>query len=216
MFRTKGIVREEDVVLVLAAAAALVGAGASSAQRAPTGTSIDYRCGLVARKLTYLFWPKGHVGLPSVLPPSSYNALFLMPDPARAHVSVYRVGRRYLDSNWLATLQLLSTAPDDRFGGIAATDRGLPSTTTKPCDFYARGVGFTPHIGHRKSTTTATALTCTAPTRVSMIGFGYVGDDPLKIRAHDHFKVFLEADTARAVPTLKYDTTFCRRIKLPK
>jgi hypothetical protein len=49
-----------------------------------------------------------------------------------------------------------------------------------------------------------------------MIGFGYVGDDPLKIRAHDHFKVFLEADTARAVPKLKYDTTFCKRIKLPK
>jgi hypothetical protein len=173
----------------------------------------------VAKKLTYLFWPKGHVGLPSELPPPNSNPLlprFLMPDPARAHVSVYRVGRRYLDSNWLVTLQLLPTAPDDRFGGMAATDRGLPSTKTKPCDFYARGVGFKPHIGHRKSTTTATALTCTSPTRVSGIGFGYVGDDPLKIRAHDHYTVFLEADTARAVPKLKYDATFCKRVKLPK
>jgi hypothetical protein len=207
------------VVFVLAGAAALVWAGASSAQRGPAGTNIDYRCGLVAKKLTYLFWPKGHVGLPSELPPPISNPLlapFPMPDPARAHVSVYRAGRPYLDSNWLVTLQLLPTAPDDRFGGIAATDRGSPSMTTKPCDFYARGVGWEPHIGHRKSTTTATALTCTAPTRVSGIGFGYVGDDPLKIRAHDHFKVFLEADTARAVAKLKYDTTFCERIKLPK
>ena len=210
--------------VVLAAAAALVWAGASSAQRGPTssaqrgptGTSIDYRCGLVARKLTYLFWPKGHAGLPSAQQPQSPNpAVPLMPDPTQAHVSVYRVGRRYLDSNWLVTLQLLPATSGDRFGGMAASDRGSPSTTTEPCPFLARGVGFKPRIAHRKSTTTATALTCTAPTKVSMIGFGFVGDDPLKIRAHDHFKVFLEADTTRAVPRLKYDTTFCKRIKLP-
>jgi hypothetical protein len=98
---------------------------------------------------------------------------------------------------------------------MAASDRGSPSTTTEPCPFLARGVGFKPHIAHKKSTTAATAFTCTSPTRISLLGFGAVGDDPLKIRAHDHYTVFLEADTARAVPKLKYDATFCKRVKLP-
>ena len=51
------------VTIVIAAVAA---ATPAAAQRTEMGVNhIDAVCGSVAQKLTYLFWPNGHTGMPA-------------------------------------------------------------------------------------------------------------------------------------------------------
>jgi hypothetical protein len=201
------------LALVLIAMAGLAWAAPSSARPSPTGHSADYVCGDVSKNLTYLFWPKGHPGLPSVLPFGEF-----MPDLSRAHVSVYRVGSDYLDSNWLLTIQILPVTPAEPGSEIATTYRRSPSATTKPCT-TSHGAKWKFKMAHVKTRRKATALTCKFRSKYGYIGWGGSNSDVrhgrMKIRAHDKETVFFEAKTD-GVPKLRYDTSFCKRIPLPK
>jgi hypothetical protein len=210
----QGIMRK--LALVIIAIAGLAWAAPSSARRSPTGHSVDYVCGPVSKKLTYLFWPKGHLGLPSVLPAPFGD---VTPDLSRAHVSVYRVGSDYPDSNWLLTIQILPVPPAEADHTVATTYRRSPSATTKPCTL-SHGAKWKFKIAHVKTRTKATALTCKFRSKYGYIGYGGSNFDirhgeRMKIRAHDKETVFFEARTT-GVPKLRYDTSFCKRIPLPR
>jgi hypothetical protein len=201
------------LALVIIAIAALAWAAPSSARPDRTGRSVDYVCAEVSKTLTYLFYPKGHRGLPSVLPAPWFGD----PDLSRAHVSVYRVGSDYLDSNWLLTIQILPVPPADPDQSVATAYRRSPSATTKPCTL-SHGAKWKFKIAHVKTRTKATALTCKFRTKYGYIGWGGSNSDirhgRTKIRAHDKERVFFEAKTT-GVPKLRYDTSFCKRIPLP-
>jgi hypothetical protein len=205
----QGIMRK--LALVIIAIAGLAWAAPSSARPDRTGRSFDYVCADVSKKLTYLFYPKGHAGLPSDLPaPPRF-----MPD--LGHVSVYRVGSDYLDSNWLLTIQILPVPPAEPGLEVVTTYRRSPSATTKPCT-TSHGAKWKFNIAHVKTRTKATALTCKFRSKYGYIGFGGSTSDVrhgrTKIRAHDKETVFFEAKTT-GVPKLRYDTSFCKRIRLP-
>jgi hypothetical protein len=203
------------LALVLITMAGLAWAAPSSARPDRTGHSVDYVCGNVSKKLTYLFWPKGHAGLPSVLPEPFGD---ITPDLSRAHVSVYRVGSNYPDSNWLLTIQILPVPPAEAGREVATSYRTTRSATTKPCTL-SHGAKWKFKIAHVKTRTKATALTCKFRTKYGYIGWGGSNSDVrhgrTKIRAHDKETVFFEAKTT-GVPKLRYDTSFCKRIALPK
>jgi len=203
------------LALVLIATAGVAWAAPSSARSSRTGHSVDYVCGGVSKKLTYLFWPKGHLGLPSVLPAPFGD---LTPDLSRPHVSVYRVGSDYPDSNWLLTIQILPVPPAEAGREVATSYRRSRSATTKPCKL-SHGAKWKFKIAHVKSRRKATALKCKFRSRYGYIGYGGTNSDirhgRMKIRAHDKETVFFEAKTT-GVPTLRYDTSFCKRIPLPR
>ncbi|HEY6692556.1 MAG TPA: hypothetical protein VI006_06865 [Solirubrobacteraceae bacterium] len=62
-------------------------------------------------------------------------------------------------------------------------------------------------------------MKCKFRSRYGYIGYGGTNSDirhgRMKIRAHDKETVFFEAKTT-GVPTLRYDTSFCKRIPLPR
>jgi hypothetical protein len=194
-------------------AAVLMGAAPSPAQRGSTERdAVAWVCGPVSTRLTYLFWPHGHSGLPSALPPPDAHSFSgPSPDLAGAHLSVYRVGRGYPDSKWLLTLQIVP--PAESFNDVMHADRRQFGDRTDVCGL-SHGAQWKREIAHERSTKKATALTCTFRSKYGYIGFGPTGE-PYKIRAHDKYRVFLEADTTRAVPKLRYDASFCKRIPLP-
>ncbi len=190
-----------------------------------------FSCGSVSHKLTYLFWPHGHVGLPSVYPTDINGRFFDVTgvpiDPASPHVSVYRVGSAYPDSNWLGSIQVLEAAPaiegippgfaggnfDD---GTYVAMRGQ-TDPSKQCGF-GHGARIDMGISHRKSTEKATALTCRFKSDYGYFGFGGVdGQSPrkFKVRVNERRKVILEAKTT-GVPRLRYDTSRCKRVALPR
>ena len=115
---------------------------------------VDFVCGTVSKKLTYLSWPKGHGGLPSELPEKVMRPRPSLPDPTRPYVSVYRVGEESMDSDWLLSMQILP--PGKRFTHVNYVGRGAASATTRRCGF-SHGASWKFHIAHRKSTTKALA-----------------------------------------------------------
>jgi hypothetical protein len=194
--------------IVIAAVAAATPAAAKSTGMGSNG--FDAVCGPVAKKFTYLFWPNGHAGLPTSFPPPGHPVTdFDMVDVSKPHVSVYRVGAEYPDDNWLLTVQV---RPGHE---VSVARRAKRSATTKPCGL-AHGAKWKPAIAHRKTTRKATALTCRFRTKYGYVGFGKApGEQRLKVRAHDKWTVFLEADTAAGKPRLRYNTRFCKGIALP-
>jgi hypothetical protein len=205
-------VRTLNLVLVVGAAV-VAGTGSVVAAADPppaqtsaeTGRTVGYQCASVAKQLTYLFWPKGHAGLPSVINDSRYNLV----DLSRPHVSVYRVGRDYLDQDWLVTMQILPSppAPRDNNVALAAEPHGCHPM---------HGAPFHYGLAHVKRTRKATALNCTFRTRYGYIGYagGTLRALPDRIYAHDKYTVFLKAKTT-GVPKLTYNTAFCEKIPLP-
>jgi hypothetical protein len=186
--------------LVLAVIAAADSPAAQTS--AKTGHTVGVRCAGVAKKLTYLFWPNRHTGLPSSIPPNpSGNTV----DLSLPHVSVYRVGSDYLDEDWVVTMQILPSPPATPDNDVAMA--GGPGG---PCR-RMHGAPFHYGVAHEKHTRKATALNCTYRTRYGYLGYD---EEPHEIYAHDKYRVFLKAKTT-GVPKLTYNTAFCKKIPLP-
>jgi hypothetical protein len=216
-------------VAVVASAFAAVASGHGTSASATSATQpghiqAAYGCGTVSHKLTYLFWPKGHVGLPAVYPDIVVPDLPGPPSyPALPHVSVYRVGSKYPDSNWLATVQVLDVPPAVKGSNVAMAGDGR-------CAFsFNAGARVDQRISHRKTTEKAIALTCRS--HAGWFGVGGLddrsatgwGSDPLKwkVRLADsryprRGKVLFEAKTTGEQPRLTYDTSLCKRVRLPR
>jgi hypothetical protein len=219
-------------VAVIATAAATTRAR-EAPSRSQARVVFQFYCAGAGRTLRYVFWPKGHSGrgTPSEFPERTYTrppqeSDAVPPDPNLPHVNVYRGSGSYADRNWL--LFISGTPPGSRGvggeGGLGLASVGYHSFS-RPCFGPLPGDKYDGALRNVATSTEATALRCRFTSRWGYTGLSIVQNSSLRRgvavyqrNARDQrtrsglFTATL--DTTR--PKLRWNTSFCRRIPLPR
>ena len=176
----------------------------------PQRAHYEFYCGKTARKLTYLFWPQGHVGTgtPTSFPAGSIGPHTAgPPDPQRPHLAIYRPGAEYPERNWL-----LSVDADARHATPGAADGG----SAGPClPMKGKPLILDLEIANSRSRKRPTALSCRFRTRYGYVNAG--GGSPINFSTyvHDYKRSIVRATLGDPVPKITWDTERCRRLVLP-
>jgi hypothetical protein len=223
---------------VAVAAAVALGAIATTAttegarepsSRLRANVVFQFYCAGAGRTLRYVFWPNGHSGpgTPSEFPEDTYSAPpqrdAVPPDPALPHLNVYRRAGSYANRNWLL---FVSGTPADSQG---IQGGGLASLRwhklTGPCFGPVPGDKYDGTLHNVKTSTKATALRCRFTSKFGYVGLSIEQGSGLRRGVAVYQRNVPNQKTRSGLmtatldakhPKLRWNTSFCHRIPLPR